>query len=74
MNLLEVRNVTKSFGSLIAVSGVSLNVEPGELRAVIERVRHAPPPDGSPEESALLTNFVSCMRSPEGTCPRDPPV
>ncbi len=35
MNLLEVRNVTKSFGNLTAVSGVSLNVAPGELRAVI---------------------------------------
>jgi branched-chain amino acid transport system ATP-binding protein len=35
MNLLEVRNVTKSFGSLTAVSGVSLNVAPGELHAVI---------------------------------------
>ncbi|MGD8478344.1 MAG: ABC transporter ATP-binding protein [Burkholderiales bacterium] len=35
MNLLEVRNVTKTFGSLVAVSGVSLNVPPGELRAVI---------------------------------------
>jgi branched-chain amino acid transport system ATP-binding protein len=35
MNLLEVRNVTKTFGSLVAVSGVSLNVAPGELRAVI---------------------------------------
>ena len=35
MNLLEVRNVTKTFGSLVAVSGVSLNVAKGELRAVI---------------------------------------
>ncbi len=35
MNLLEVRNVSKFFGSLTAVSGVSLNVAPGELRAVI---------------------------------------
>ena len=35
MNLLEVRNVTKTFGSLVAVSGVSLDVAPGELRAVI---------------------------------------
>ena len=34
-SLLEVRNVTKTFGSLVAVSGVSLNVSPGELRAVI---------------------------------------
>src|SRR5205807_3138259 len=35
MNVLEVRNVTKSFGSLVAVRGVSLNVPQGELRAVI---------------------------------------
>ncbi len=35
MSLLEVRNVSKSFGSLVAVRDVSLAVEPGELRAVI---------------------------------------
>ena len=35
MSLLQVDNVTKSFGSLIAVNGVSMTVEPGELRAVI---------------------------------------
>jgi branched-chain amino acid transport system ATP-binding protein len=35
MSLLRVENVTKHFGSLVAVSGVSMNVEPGELRAVI---------------------------------------
>ncbi|HJV70450.1 ABC transporter ATP-binding protein [Ideonella sp.] len=35
MSLLEVRDVTRCFGSLRAVDGVSLNVEPGELRAVI---------------------------------------
>jgi branched-chain amino acid transport system ATP-binding protein len=35
MNLLEVKNVTKTFGSLAAVRDVSLNVKPGELRAVI---------------------------------------
>jgi branched-chain amino acid transport system ATP-binding protein len=35
VNLLEVRNVTKAFGSLVAVNGVSLNVSPGELRAII---------------------------------------
>jgi branched-chain amino acid transport system ATP-binding protein len=35
VNVLEVDNVTKNFGSLIAVSGVSLSVAPGELRAVI---------------------------------------
>ena len=34
-NMLEVRDVTKSFGSLVAVSGVTLHVAHGELRAVI---------------------------------------
>jgi branched-chain amino acid transport system ATP-binding protein len=35
MSFLEVRNVTKSFGSLVAVRDVSLAVEKGELRAII---------------------------------------
>ncbi len=35
MTLLRVEKVTKRFGSLVAVGGVSLVVEPGELRAVI---------------------------------------
>jgi branched-chain amino acid transport system ATP-binding protein len=35
MSLLKVENVSKQFGSLIAVSDVSMSVEPGELRAVI---------------------------------------
>jgi branched-chain amino acid transport system ATP-binding protein len=35
MSVLEVRNVSKHFGRLVAVNGVSLTVEPGELRAVI---------------------------------------
>ena len=35
MSLLEVRNVSKMFGSLVAVNGVSLSVAPGELRAII---------------------------------------
>jgi branched-chain amino acid transport system ATP-binding protein len=35
MSLLEVDNVTKQFGSLTAVDGVSLKVETGELRAII---------------------------------------
>ncbi len=35
MSLLEVRGVTKAFGSLIAVNDVSLSVAPGELRAII---------------------------------------
>jgi branched-chain amino acid transport system ATP-binding protein len=35
VSLLEVRNVSKNFGSLAAVRDVSLTVEKGELRAVI---------------------------------------
>lgn len=35
MSLLEVRNASKAFGSLIAVNNVSLRVAPGELRAII---------------------------------------
>src|ERR1700687_306114 len=35
MSVLEVRSVTKRFGSLVAVRDVSLSVEKGELRAII---------------------------------------
>ncbi|MGN6390418.1 MAG: ABC transporter ATP-binding protein [Burkholderiaceae bacterium] len=35
MSLLRVENVSRHFGSLIAVKDVSMTVEPGELRAVI---------------------------------------
>ena len=35
MSLLRVENVSKHFGSLVAVDNVSMIVEPGELRAVI---------------------------------------
>jgi branched-chain amino acid transport system ATP-binding protein len=35
MSLLEVQNVSRHFGSLVAVQNVTMNVEPGELRAVI---------------------------------------
>ncbi|HVO17200.1 MAG TPA: ABC transporter ATP-binding protein [Alphaproteobacteria bacterium] len=35
MSLLRVENVSKHFGSLVAVDRVSMVVEPGELRAVI---------------------------------------
>ena len=35
MSFLKVENVSKHFGSLVAVDNVSMTVEPGELRAVI---------------------------------------
>jgi branched-chain amino acid transport system ATP-binding protein len=35
VSILDIRNVTKRFGSLVAVRDVSLTVQPGELRAII---------------------------------------
>ena len=35
MSLLQVKNVSKHFGSLVAVNNISMMVEPGELRAII---------------------------------------
>jgi branched-chain amino acid transport system ATP-binding protein len=35
VSLLRVENVSKHFGSLIAVNDISMTVEPGELRAII---------------------------------------
>jgi branched-chain amino acid transport system ATP-binding protein len=35
MSTLEVASVTKRFGNLVALSDISLRVEPGELRAII---------------------------------------
>jgi branched-chain amino acid transport system ATP-binding protein len=35
MSFVRVENISKRFGSLVAVSGVSMAIEPGELRAVI---------------------------------------
>jgi len=35
MSVLEVKNLTKRFGSLVAVHDISLTVQPGELRAII---------------------------------------
>ena len=33
--MLEIRNVTKRFGSLVAVRNISMSVKAGELRAII---------------------------------------
>ncbi|MGO8923309.1 MAG: ABC transporter ATP-binding protein [Xanthobacteraceae bacterium] len=35
MSMLQVKNVSKNFGSLVAVNNISMTVEPGELRAII---------------------------------------
>jgi branched-chain amino acid transport system ATP-binding protein len=35
VSLLQIKKVSKQFGSLVAVNNISMTVEPGELRAVI---------------------------------------
>jgi branched-chain amino acid transport system ATP-binding protein len=35
VSFLQVKNVSKHFGSLVAVNNISMTVEPGELRAII---------------------------------------
>ncbi len=55
MSLLQVENVSRNFGSLVAVSEVSMTVEPGELRAVIG-------PNGAGKTTFF--NLVSGLLSP----------
>jgi ABC-type branched-subunit amino acid transport system ATPase component len=47
MSLLEVHNVTQRFGELAAVNQVSLNVEEGELHAIIGPNGGARPPSST---------------------------
>jgi branched-chain amino acid transport system ATP-binding protein len=54
MSLLRVENVSKHFGSLIAVHNVSMTVEPGELRAII-----GPNGAGKTTFFNLITGFFS---------------
>src|ERR1700728_3111309 len=52
--MLEARNTTKAFGSLIAVNDISLSVAPGELRAII-----GPNGAGKTTFFNLLTGFFT---------------
>ena len=54
--LLDVRNVTKTFGNLVAVSNVSLSVSPGELHSVIG-------PNGAGKTTFF--NLISGMFAPD---------
>jgi branched-chain amino acid transport system ATP-binding protein len=56
MSLLQVENVARRFGSLVAVDGVSMSVEPGELRAVIG-------PNGAGKTTFF--NLISGFLSPD---------
>ena len=59
MSVLEVRNVSKRFGSLVAVRDVSLTVAKGELRAII-----GPNGAGKTTFFNLISGF---FRRPSGT-------
>ncbi len=54
MSLLQVKSVSKHFGSLIAVNDISMTVEPGELRAII-----GPNGAGKTTFFNLITGFVT---------------
>ncbi len=54
MSLLQVQNVSKHFGSLVALSGISMTVAPGELRAII-----GPNGAGKTTFFNLITGFFS---------------
>jgi branched-chain amino acid transport system ATP-binding protein len=57
MSLLQVENVSRHFGSLVAVENVSMAVEPGELRAVIG-------PNGAGKTTFF--NLISGFLTPTG--------
>jgi branched-chain amino acid transport system ATP-binding protein len=54
VSLLKVENVSRLFGSLVAVNDVSMTVEPGELRAVI-----GPNGAGKTTFFNLITGFLT---------------
>ncbi|HEX8807556.1 MAG TPA: ABC transporter ATP-binding protein, partial [Xanthobacteraceae bacterium] len=54
MSLLQVKAVSKHFGSLVAVNNISMTVEPGELRAII-----GPNGAGKTTFFNLITGFFS---------------
>src|SRR5512140_3848623 len=61
MALLEVEEVRKRFGGLVAVDGVSFSVEPGKIKALIG-------PNGAGKTT--LFNLVSGLLTPESGCIR----
>lgn len=63
MSIVTARNLTKRYGDTVALDGVSLDVEPGELFGVIG-------PDGA-GKSTLFRIMVTVIRPDEGTAAVD---
>jgi branched-chain amino acid transport system ATP-binding protein len=59
--LLEVEQITKSFGGLRAVNGVSFSIEPGELLGIMG-------PNGSGKTTVF--NLIAGALAPDGGCIR----
>ena len=58
MNVLEINNITKRFGDLVAVRDVSLTVPKGELCAII-----GPNGAGKTTFFNLISGFFSAYRA-----------
>ena len=63
MNVLEIRNVTKRFGNLVAVRDISLNVAKGEFCAIIG-------PNGA-GKTTLLNCISGVLRPSSGSIELD---
>ena len=55
MKLLELKNITKRYGSLYALDNVSLSIDKGEWIAIMG-------PSGSGKSTMM--NIISCMDKP----------
>lgn len=68
MTLLQMKGITKRFGSLVANEGVSLSVNSGEIHAVMGKTGLASPPS---DEHPLRLAETGCRRDPDWSAQGD---